>query len=713
MVLALCLSLLPATALAAAPGGQELYVGGVQISSTGYWTTDSEGNVTAYSGAGTPSDNYIHYDADNNTLTLHNATIKTELPYNAYTPAGRRIHGSAIGVLNESGNAELIINLEGANTIENVTQGIYVLSASAGTASLTIKGGGSLNASGRQGTGIRVHSNNGNAALNITYVEATVTSAFYTGVLVQAGGSSDASLTVEGGSLTATRGRNHGFGIHFVGPSSSNIKLSVSNNAIVRANGGIASGTDGDEAVTTDGAGIVFNNGTGTVYGDVTLQENLTISEGESLDIPGGSSLTIPSGTTLTNEGTVTNSGTLTNNGTINNSGVLPGNIQGTAPPGITTTSLDGGTVGTAYSATLTATGNPTSWTWSASTGSALPNGLTLDESTGVISGTPTAQGTSNFTVTARNSGGSDSESLSITVNEPAIVSVTGVELDQDSMELIEGGSAALNATVQPDNATNKTVTWSSDNPGVATVNNGVVTAHSAGTAIITVTTADQNKTATCAVTVTARTYNISATPAALDFGSVAAGYTAAPAEQTVTITNRGNQSITLNQPTAEHYEIGPLSATTLTPGTAATFTIQPRADLGIGTYRETIAISGSDGVGTSLAAGFTVSAIPVTGVSLSTNTLSLTEGGTGTLAATVEPDNATNKTVTWSSDDESVATVNNGVVTAHSAGNATITVTTGDGNRTAVCVVTVTHGSLPHTPGNAATCTADGNVEY
>lgn len=70
------------TALAAAPDGQVLYVGGVQISSTGYWTTDSEGNVTAYSGAGTPSDNYIHYDADTNTLTLHNTTIKKGLDYN-------------------------------------------------------------------------------------------------------------------------------------------------------------------------------------------------------------------------------------------------------------------------------------------------------------------------------------------------------------------------------------------------------------------------------------------------------------------------------------------------------------------------------------------------------------------------------------------------------------------------------------------------------
>lgn len=65
----------PAT-LAAMPDGQVLYVGDVSISFTGYWTTDSDGNVAAYTGEGKPLDNYIYYDAENNTLTLHNATIK-------------------------------------------------------------------------------------------------------------------------------------------------------------------------------------------------------------------------------------------------------------------------------------------------------------------------------------------------------------------------------------------------------------------------------------------------------------------------------------------------------------------------------------------------------------------------------------------------------------------------------------------------------------
>lgn len=65
--------------------------------------------------------------------------------------------------------------------------------------------------------------------------------------------------------------------------------------------------------------------------------------------------------------------------------------------------------------------------------------------------------------------------------------------------------------------------------------------------------------------------------------------------------------------------------------------------------------------------------------------------GGNETLVATVTPGNADDKTVTWTSSAEAVATVSNGVVTAVSAGSADITVTTTDGNFTAKCTYTVT----------------------
>lgn len=83
-------------------------------------------------------------------------------------------------------------------------------------------------------------------------------------------------------------------------------------------------------------------------------------------------------------------------------------------------------------------------------------------------------------------------------------------------------------------------------------------------------------------------------------------------------------------------------------------------------------------------------SQVKVTGISLSINTVSLTEGETAKITATVSPSDATNKNVTWTTDNSSVASVNNGVVTALSAGQATITAITEDGGKTATCSVTV-----------------------
>ena len=88
-------------------------------------------------------------------------------------------------------------------------------------------------------------------------------------------------------------------------------------------------------------------------------------------------------------------------------------------------------------------------------------------------------------------------------------------------------------------------------------------------------------------------------------------------------------------------------------------------------------------------------SLVHATGVTLDKTLASVKQGKTITLTATVEPADAVNKNVTWSSNDASVATVNNGVVTGVATGNAKITVTTEDGSHTASCTVTVTT-SLP-----------------
>lgn len=94
----------------------------------------------------------------------------------------------------------------------------------------------------------------------------------------------------------------------------------------------------------------------------------------------------------------------------------------------------------------------------------------------------------------------------SISASEaPEVAAVTGVKLDQTTLTLDAGDSAQLTATVQPTNATNKSVTWSANNSNVS-VSGGKVTAKTAGSSVVTVTTADGGYTAQCNVTVNAST---------------------------------------------------------------------------------------------------------------------------------------------------------------------------------------------------------------
>ena len=586
MALALCLSLLPATALAAAPDYQVIYVGGVKISSTGYWTTDSDGNVTAYTSGDTPTDNYIHYDVANNTLTLHNATIKEEVPLNTST----YVAGAAIGVHNQNGAAELTITLEGTNTIAEVGKGIYVLASSTGEATLTItsESGGSLDASGSSNPGIWVQSNNGDAALFIQNAKVEATGTSY-GVNVQSRESSTASLTVDGGSLTASGSPGILYDSSGSGTVPKTTALTISNSAIVDARGGgIGAGLLQDlEKVSPadDSVGIIFDGDDGTVYGSVTLQEDLTIGEGESLTIPDGASLD-------TNGKLTVDGGTLTQNGTV--TGDIIYKVTGVSLNTDSLTLVEGGT------ATLAATITPSNATNQNVTWSSDNESVATVDQNGRV--TAVAQG--GATITAAVDG--KSAECYVTVNAAAPVPVTSVSLDKTSLGLTEGDTETLTATVEPSDATNKNVTWSTSDASIATVTDGVVTAVAPGTATITVTTEDGNKAATCAVTVTAAT-------------------------------------------------------------------------------------------------------VPVTGVTLNKTSTSLYVGDTETLTPTITPDNATNKNVTWSSDDTSVATVDaSGLVTAVARGTAVITATAADGSgASASCTVTVSSYLPPANPNYRITVEA------
>ena len=313
-----------------------------------------------------------------------------------------------------------------------------------------------------------------------------------------------------------------------------------------------------------------------------------------------------------------------------------------------------------------------------------IPQGSTLNGNTNL---------TNNGTVTIENGG-----TLSGTTSGNKVTyKVTGVTLNTDKLPLYTGDSKTLTATVKPDNAADKTLKWESSNDKIATVDQtGKVTAVAHGTATITATTADGGYKATCAVTVTDKTYTISVTPDELDFGTILQN-AAQPAAQTVTVTNTGNQQVTVALPTATNFVIAAGEgfadgSAVIEPNKTATFTVQPKAGLDVGLYEEPLTVSNTNGQTASLTATLTVDPVPVTGVTLDKNTLALFTGDSAALAATVAPADATNKAVNWASSNPAIVTVDaNGKVTAVAAGTANITATTADGNKTAVCAVTVT----------------------
>ncbi len=195
--------------------------------------------------------------------------------------------------------------------------------------------------------------------------------------------------------------------------------------------------------------------------------------------------------------------------------------------------------------------------------------------------GSSTEANTENGESTEANTEGNSTEAIT-EKNEESDVEADGVSLDKESISLTKGGSETLTATITPADTTDKSLTWSSSDMGVATVSDGVVTAIGAGTATITVTTAN-GKSATCEVTVT----------------------------------------------------------------------------------------------------------VVALGVTLDRSAIQINVGEASALVATVSPADTTDKALTWSSSDTSVAAVSDGVVTAIGAGTATITVTTANG-KSATCSVTV-----------------------
>ena len=275
--------------------------------------------------------------------------------------------------------------------------------------------------------------------------------------------------------------------------------------------------------------------------------------------------------------------------------------------------------------------------------------------------------GTANIIVTT-----TDGSNLSATCKVTVVETLaTGISLDKTTATLKASEIVTLTATVTPSTATNKNVTWSSSNETVATVKDGVVTAHKVGTATIIATTADgSNLTATCQVTVEAtiaKTMTLDKTNVTLK------------ATESVTLIANITPESTTNKELS--WISSDESVATVKDGVVTAHKV--------GTAN--IIVTTTDGSNLTAICKVNVERTSAETLTLDKTNVTLKATETVTIIANITPANTTNKELSWISSDESVATVKDGVVTAHKIGTANIIVTTTDGsNLTAICKVTV-----------------------
>ena len=279
--------------------------------------------------------------------------------------------------------------------------------------------------------------------------------------------------------------------------------------------------------------------------------------------------------------------------------------------------------------------------------------------------------GKATITVTTVNAG--ETATCEVTVTEPEIVRVTGVRLNSSSLSMEKGQSQVLSETITPSNSSNQNVTWTSNNENVVVVNqNGKVTAIGEGTAVVTVRTEDGGYTASCNIKVSL------------------------PNER-VTGVVLNKTGITLEK--EETYELRadviPYNATnqkvSWTSNATSVATVDQEGKVkAVGPGKATITVTTADGNYKATCVVTVEADIGVTGIKLDRNTVSMKYGRTIELKATITPENATNRGITWTSNNEEVATVNQGKVYSLSPGKATITATTVDGSYKATCEVTV-----------------------
>ena len=377
---------------------------------------------------------------------------------------------------------------------------------------------------------------------------------------------------------------------------------------------------------------------------------------------------------------------------------------------------------------TVTATSNDsTIKSWSSSN----TNVVTVSGATGSKSSTATVHvvgaGTTQITVTDNNN---NTAKISVTVSQ--YISVTGINTTlANNAEIKQGKSANIGASVTPSNASEQGITYTSNNPSIATVDStGKITGIAIGQTSITMNASD-NVSKTLNIKVienTSEEYSIvfkdnggssdgtqakSALNDIVDSSDITISscsankiYQAQDGRGIKFSTSNVNGSLTLTLSESLNIDQVIVNAAKYS-NDASTLSVndstsQDISDNDFSDYTFNINESTSslslEAVKRIYVKGLTIitsgggsSTVSVESVSVSPTSLSLNVGEHSSLTATVLPTNATNKSVTWSSSNSSIASVTSGTVTANSVGTATITVTTVDGGKTANCTVTVT----------------------
>ena len=288
--------------------------------------------------------------------------------------------------------------------------------------------------------------------------------------------------------------------------------------------------------------------------------------------------------------------------------------------------------------------------------------------------GTVTGVKAGTVTISVTTKDGSKTATCKVTVTAKT-VAVTGVTLNKSTVSIVIGETFKLVPTVKPDDATNKEVTWKSSNTAVATVaEDGTITAVKAGTATITCTTKDGAKKATCAVTVTSKAVAVTGVTLNKSKISITVGETF-KLEPTISPSNATNKEVEWKSSNTAVATVAEDGTVTAVKAGTATITCTTKD----GAKKATCSVEVKTGT------------VAVTGVTLDKEKITVIIGTPQKLTATVKPDNATNKEVTWSSSNTSVATVGtDGTVKGVKTGTATITCTTKDGSKKATCSVTV-----------------------